>query len=91
MYMRSEYEDQTVSVNFVASKTRVSPFQSISIPRLELLGAIVGTRLTQAVNRAVLTSVHQVIFWCDSTNVLWWIKGCSRTYKPFVANRIEEI
>ena len=53
VYMRSEYEDQTVSVNFVAARTRVAPLQSISILRLELLGAIVGTRLTQAVNRAV--------------------------------------
>ena len=55
------------------------------------MGTTVGTRLTQAVNRAILTSVHQVIFWCDSMNVLWWIKGCSRTCKPFVAKRIGEI
>ena len=40
VYMRSEFEDQTVSINLVAAKTRVAPFQSISIPRLELLGAI---------------------------------------------------
>jgi len=44
VYMREEYEDQTVSVRLVAAKTRIAPFQSISIPRLELLGAIVGTR-----------------------------------------------
>ena len=32
-----------------------------------------------------------MVFWSDSTNVLWWIKGHSRVYKPFVANRISEI
>jgi len=63
----------------------------ISIPKLELLGAIVGTRLVQGVMRVLVVPMSQVIFWCDSTNVLWWIKGCSRTYKPFVANRIGKI
>jgi len=44
VYMREEYEDQTVSVRLVAAKTRIAPLQSISILRLELLGAIVGTK-----------------------------------------------
>ncbi|VDI56518.1 Hypothetical predicted protein [Mytilus galloprovincialis] len=30
-------------------------------------------------------------FWSDSMNVLYWIRGRSREYKPFVANRIGEI
>ena len=30
-------------------------------------------------------------FWCDSLNVLWWIRGMSRKFKPFVGNRVGEI
>ena len=30
-------------------------------------------------------------FWCDSVNVLWWVRGRSRNFKPFVANRVGEI
>jgi len=61
--MREEYEDQTVSVRLVAAKTRIAPLQSISIPRLELLGAIVGTRLVQAVMRVLMVPMSQVVFW----------------------------
>ena len=31
------------------------------------------------------------VFWSDSMNVLWWIRGRSRIFKPFVANRVGEI
>ena len=31
---------------------------------------------------------ESTIFWTDSTNVLWWVKGHSRHFKSFVANRI---
>ena len=31
------------------------------------------------------------MFWSDSQNVLWWIRGHSRNFKPFVANRVGEI
>ena len=31
------------------------------------------------------------VLWCDSINVLYWVKNPSRKFKPFVANRIGEI
>ena len=36
----------TISTNIVAAKTRVSPNIVTNIPRLELMGAIAGVRLT---------------------------------------------
>ena len=30
-------------------------------------------------------------FFSDSTDVLWWIRGRGRDFRPFVANRIGEI
>lgn len=91
VYIRIEYEDQTVSVGLVAAKTKVAPLQSISIPRLELMGACLGNKLAQSIIKVLLIPIQCVIFWSDSTNVLWWIRGHSRTFKPFVANRIGEI
>ena len=32
-----------------------------------------------------------ITFWTDSTSVLWWVKGHSRHFKSFVANRIGKI
>ena len=35
--------------------------------------------------------MNKSTFWCDSVTVLWWVRGRSRNFKPFVANRIGEI
>ena len=45
VYLRTEYEDGTVEVNLVSSKTRVAPLKRQTIPRLELLGANILARL----------------------------------------------
>ena len=91
VYMKSEYSDGKVSVSFVTSKTKVAPLQSTSIPRLELMGAVTGKRLALSVAEALNIDKPFITFWTDSTSVLWWIKGHSRQFKPFVANRIGEI
>lgn len=46
VYARCQYEDGSVSANIAAAKTRVLPNIATSIPRLELMGVIVGVRLT---------------------------------------------
>ncbi|KAF8774818.1 hypothetical protein HNY73_017331 [Argiope bruennichi] len=44
IFLRAEYNGK-VSVQLVASKSRVSPTKEITIPRLELLGALILSRL----------------------------------------------
>ncbi|CAB4028547.1 Hypothetical predicted protein, partial [Paramuricea clavata] len=75
----------------IASKTRLSPLKAISIPRLELMGALIGVRLTKQVSTALEIPVKDSTSWVDSMNVLHWIHGRSRDYKPFVAHRVGEI
>jgi len=91
VYQRIEYEGHRLSVRLVTAKTKVAPIQSVSIPRLELMGACLGNKLTQSIIEVFSIPVQDVVFWSDSTNVLWWIRGHSRGFKPFVANRIGEI
>jgi len=55
------------------------------------MGTHLGCKLTQSVSRVLLIPMHHVVFWCDSTNVLWWLRGHCRIFKPFVTNRIGEI
>ena len=90
-YTRHLYEDGTVSCCLVASKSRVAPLQAVSIPRLELIAAVVGRKLSQAVNQALGIKKEEWIFWSDSTDVMYWIRGQSRKFKTFVANRVGEI
>ena len=91
VYARSTYEDGAVSSTIVAAKSRVAPSIATSIPRLELMGAVIGTRLTKKIATVLEIGISNAVFWSDSANVIWWIRGRSRDFKPFVANRVGEI
>ena len=78
-------------MTIIALKTPVSPLVWISIPRLELLAAVLGLRLTVSITTSLGMSLSEVRFWSDSMNVLYWICGEGRQFRTFVANRIGEI
>ena len=89
VYARNQYLDGSVSVRIVVAKARVTPLKAISIPRLELLAAMLGLRL--AVRVSNLLQIEDLVYWSDSMDVIYWIHGQSRQYKPFIAHRIGEI
>ena len=90
-YTRHLYEDGTVSCYLFASKSRVVPLQAVSIPILELMAAVVGLKLSQAVSQALGVKKEEWIFWSDNMDVMYWIRGQRKKFKPFVANRVGEI
>ena len=55
-YLRCEYADGSVTSRLIASKSKVTPLTPVTIPRLELMGAIVGLRLTQSVSNLLEVS-----------------------------------
>ena len=73
------------TVNLVFSKARVAPSKELSIPRLELLGVLIGTRCLNYVTRQLQLSLVDRLLWRDSQCVLHWMK----TSKPFAKNRID--
>ena len=91
VYIRLEYEDQSTTTRWVCSKTRLSPLKAMSIPRTELIGAVIGLRLTKQISSALEIPLSQATFWVDSMNVIYWIHGQSRNYKPLVSHRVGEI
>ena len=90
-YLRHQYPNGSVSCRIVSSKVRVAPLTATSIPRLELMGAVIGLHIAEATARALEVPLQEVHFWTDSQNVLGWIRNASRHFKPFVANRVGEI
>ena len=91
VYIRHEYEDKSITARLVGSKTRLSPLKAMSIPRLELMGAVIGLRLTKQISAVLEIPLSPATFWVDSMNVVYWIHGQSRNYKPFVSHRVGEI
>ena len=91
VYMRCEYDSDTVTSRLIAAKSKVASLNPMTVPRLELMGAILGLRLTQSLLMVLETPMQSVTFYSDSTDVLWWIRGRGKDFRPFVANRIGEI
>ena len=90
IYMRVT-DERDVYVSFVMSKARVAPTKFLTIPRLELQGAVVGVRLAGSACTSLGISMTNVTFWTDSTTVLQWIRSQKCRYQTFVANRVGEI
>ncbi|KRY46994.1 hypothetical protein T03_8777 [Trichinella britovi] len=90
-YMRIETTNQHTVVNFVTSKTRVAPIRRLTLPRLELMGALVAARLVRSVQKMLGLQVHGITCWCDSAVTLAWIQSSADRWKPFVRNRVAEI
>ncbi len=89
IYTRTTYENGKVQVRFVASKTRVAPVKTQTIPRLELLGATILARLVNTVKKSLSENIR-IFYWVDSLTVLCWIKH-DKVWKQYVSNRVEEI
>ena len=85
--------DTAITVRLVAAKTRVSPTHVLTIPRLELLAALLLARLVSGVSKSLETNVSLELpmCWTDSKVALYWICGTSKSWKPFVQNRVNEI
>ena len=89
LYVRTVSHDGTVITRLIASKTRVSPVKKQSIPQLELLGALILTRL---VNTVLIDCPQKmkVTCWVDSTSTLFWINN-DRKWKQYVSRHVSEI
>ena len=83
------YMVQGTHAAIVMSKSRAAPLKPHTLPRLELMTAVVASRLCSFAITSLNTTAT-VCLWLDSQIVLSWIFS-DKKLKPFVSNRVAEI
>lgn len=84
-------KNNVVECALIGAKTRVAPLKPMTIPRLELEGAVLGVRLANSIAQGHSLKITSRHFWSDSKTVLCWLRSDHRRFKQFVAFRIGEI
>ncbi|XP_074033910.1 uncharacterized protein [Leptinotarsa decemlineata] len=92
VYLRSVLSNNDVEVQLVCAKSKVSSAKRLTVPRLELLAALLLSNLVKYVletykERILIT---KTLAFSDSSTVLSWLKS-SQSRDVFVANRIVRI
>ena len=90
-YMRSEDENGKVHISMITAKTKVAPLKFVTLARLELLSAQIGSRLSLKIKAALNDPSIKFYHWSDSEIVLHWIKNTETRWKTFVENHVGEI
>ncbi|GFV39261.1 integrase catalytic domain-containing protein [Trichonephila clavipes] len=86
VYLKSKQE-----IHLVSAKTRVSPIKQLTIPRLELCGALLLAELISVIQKALRTKPAECFLWNDSTIALSWLMKPPIKENIFVKNRITKI
>ncbi|XP_022172770.1 uncharacterized protein LOC111035451, partial [Myzus persicae] len=88
VYLRVETAT-TVHCHLITGKSKVAPLKRSTIPRLELCGAVLASKLLRFVadaykDRITIDELHA---WTDSTTALVWIRSSPHRWATFIANR----
>ena len=75
--------------SLVMSKSRVAPVKQHSLPRLELMAAVIAARLGSFVVQSLNLNAS-TFYWSDSQIVLCWLQS-KKKLKPFIDHRVREI
>ncbi|XP_068987481.1 uncharacterized protein [Bombus flavifrons] len=91
VYLRSTNPEGHTQTQILTARSKVAPLKSLTIPRLELSGALLLASLMYLIKKSLNIKISRTVYWTDSTIVLQWIKSSPHMLKTFVANRVAEI
>ncbi|XP_003740487.1 uncharacterized protein LOC100905127 [Galendromus occidentalis] len=91
-YLQTLYVDGGSNCSLLMSKSRVAPREKISLPRLELLAAVLSARLRAFVVERLDVKLDKTTHYTDSAVTYYWCIAEDPTrWKTWVCNRVMEI
>lgn len=91
VYLQNSYRDGRISVHQVKASNKLAPKKTVSVPKLELNAALLGSRLARFVSSCLSKKIQSRFFWTDSNTVRNWIRATASYYQVYVSNRVDEI
>ncbi|GFU16371.1 uncharacterized protein NPIL_603191 [Nephila pilipes] len=82
IFLRSVSSRGSVTVQLLQARSRIIPMKTITIPRLELMAAVIGARLFSSMKQSLKLPYIKTYFWTDSSTVLTWWQGPAWLQNP---------
>ena len=90
-YIRTEYENEEVTVRIGMSKTILVPKDSNTMPRAELNAMLLCIPIKNTLRIALRQQEEQIFYYSDSEVALAWLKNTTRSLYEYVYNRVTTI
>lgn len=91
VYLRMTYTDGSIDSVLLYARTKVAPVKVLTIPRLELSGALLLAKAMEYVASILKMNLKDAIAWTDSSIVLHWLDTQPVRLKVFEGNRVAQI
>ena len=91
VYLKVTRKNATCTTSLLMAKTKVAPIRTVSIPRLELCGAVLLKNLLLHITTLLEVPVSRIRCFTDSKIVLAWLAKPANSWKTFVGNRVSSI
>ena len=83
--------DERILFCFLVGKARVTTKKFVSMPRLELVAAILSVKVAHFLKKELKIDCFHETYWSDSKVVLGYKRNNTKKFTIFVANRIQQI
>ena len=90
-YVRWQSSDNKFHCNLLASKTRLAPIKTKTIPKLELSSALLGCQLRSVITKESRIEFTSTLHFTDSEIVYFQLAKDNLKLGTYVTNRVQEI